>query len=60
MKLTPFFHAFARADRKRVTVGYISFQGTSIITADEAIRYLAWLDAGGVGSHNQIPAKFKA
>jgi len=34
-----------------VMVQYISYQGTTSLTKDEAIRYLEWLRAGNIGKH---------
>lgn len=35
----------------RVAVRYVAYQGTEKIRREEALGYLAWLDAGGVGQH---------
>jgi hypothetical protein len=35
----------------RVSVAYISYQGSCTMTRDEAVRYLAALDAGFRGRH---------
>lgn len=50
-RLPPYFNAGAGASGRYVYVRYISYQGVSHITKDEALRYLAWLDAGNVGRH---------
>ncbi len=34
-----------------VNVRYVSYQGDTTLTREVAMRYLAWLDAGNVGSH---------
>jgi hypothetical protein len=51
MRTTPYYHAGAYSAGRYVCVGYISYQGTRTLTKDEAIAYLAWLDAGNVGEH---------
>lgn len=51
-QLHPYYHANAGYHGGRyVRVLYISFQGSSTLTRDEAVAYLAWLDAGNVGTH---------
>lgn len=35
----------------RVFVTYVGYQGNSSLTKAEALAYLEWLDAGGVGKH---------
>lgn len=49
----PYYYAGARAPRgaRYVYVTYVSFQGTSKLTREQAEAYLAWLDAGNVGTH---------
>lgn len=50
--LVPYWHAHARYTRgPKMYVQYISYQGDSKLSKDEAIAYLAWLDAGNVGRH---------
>ena len=34
-----------------VRVVYIGYHGATSLTRDEAAAYLAWLDAGGLGTH---------
>lgn len=41
------------AGGSRISVCYVSYQGRSSLTRDEATRYLAWLDAGNVGRHQE-------
>lgn len=48
-----YYHAGARRSGRYVSVCYISYQGTSQLARDEALNYLAWLDAGNVGTHYQ-------
>jgi hypothetical protein len=36
-----------------VYVVYISYQGSSRLTKEEALKYLSWLDAGNVGRHHK-------
>lgn len=49
--LRAYYNAGAYAAGGRVFVIYISYQGPSSLTVDEASAYLAWLEAGGVGRH---------
>jgi hypothetical protein len=49
--LRRFFHAHAYRAGSRVGVVYISYQGASNLTRDEALKYLAMLDGGYVGRH---------
>ena len=51
LMLTPYYTVSAYAERKRVHVQYIITHGHTALSGAEAVRYLAWLDAGGVGSH---------
>lgn len=46
-----FYGARAAGDRYRVWVIYVSFQGGSYMSIEDAEKYLAWLDAGNVGRH---------
>lgn len=50
--LRPYHNAHAWAVGRFVRVTYISYQGSRALTKPEAEAYLAWLDAGGVGSHH--------
>lgn len=46
-----FYLASAYARQNRVVITYISYQGETPITIEEAERYLEWLGAGNVGRH---------
>lgn len=48
----------ARAQRagSRVRVSYVSYQSAANLTRAEALAYLAWLDAGNVGTHYEMPS----
>jgi hypothetical protein len=46
-----YYGAWARGDRHRVWVIYITYQGGSYMTIEDAAKYLAWLDAGNEGRH---------
>lgn len=46
-----FYNAGAYAAGSRVGICYVSYQGTSNLTLEEARAYLAWLDAGHTDSH---------
>ena len=49
--LWTYYYAGAGAGRGRVYVTYISYQGVTPLKKAEALKYLAWLDAGNVGRH---------
>jgi hypothetical protein len=49
--LFPYFRAGASGHRAHVYVSYISYQGQSTLKRADALKYLAWLDAGNVGRH---------
>lgn len=49
--LRPYFRAGAWASARWVYLCYVSYQGPSHVSASDAARYLAWLDAGNVGRH---------
>lgn len=36
----------------KIRIAYITYQGSRCITRDEALAYLAWLDAGNYGKHH--------
>lgn len=46
-----YYMANAYSNGRRISVVYVSYQGGSKLTRDEAVAYLAWLDAGNVGKH---------
>ena len=50
MKLTPYYKAFAVASGSRVMVKNVSYQCHTNLTKADALAYLAWLDAGNVGT----------
>jgi hypothetical protein len=45
------YRAGAYQGGKFVRVTYVSFQGASSLTRDDALKYLAWLNAGKTGTH---------
>lgn len=49
--LHPYFHARSWASGNCVYVQYVSYQGSSWLTKEQATAYLEWLDAGNVGQH---------
>lgn len=49
--LHPYYLAMACPSGNRVWISYVNFQGGTGLTKTEALDYLAWLDAGNVGSH---------
>lgn len=52
-KTSSYYRAYASGYRGKVTVCYISFQGQSRLTLEEAEAYLVWLNAGNVGQHHK-------
>lgn len=50
-KTTPYYKASAFKYGRYVKIRYILYQSGSSISKDDAIKYLEWLDAGGVGKH---------
>ena len=46
-----FYNVGAGRSGNRVWVTYVSFQGGAGLKKADAMRYLAWLDAGNVGCH---------
>ncbi len=49
--LRPYYGAYAWPSGRFVRVIYISYQGSSVMTKDQAEEYLEKLDAGYVGRH---------
>ena len=49
--LRPYYRAGARPTGARVSVVYVSYQGRTTLTKAQALTYMHWLDAGGVGKH---------
>jgi hypothetical protein len=49
--LRPFYSAGAYPGGRFVMVAYVSYQGASSLTRDEAIRYLEYLADGGTARH---------
>ena len=47
----PYYNSGATVAGSRVAVWTVSFQHATNLTRADALRYLAWLDAGNVGSH---------
>lgn len=50
----PYHNACAYSIGRYVFVRYISHEGANSLSKDEALVYLAWLDAGGIGKHGQV------
>jgi len=48
---TQFWNPGAIASGRYVMVSYVSYQGHSSLSKQEAIDYLSWLDSGKVGRH---------
>lgn len=49
-----FFNANAYASGPRLFVCYVSYQYTSSLKKAEALEYLAWIEAGNVGTHYEM------
>ena len=49
-----YYMAGACVTGRYVAVSYVSFQGTTHLTREDAERYLAKLDAGKVGRHFEL------
>ena len=45
------YHSSTYGGGAYVRVTYVSYQGISTLTKEEAMAYLAWLDAGNKGTH---------
>jgi hypothetical protein len=52
-----YYGARASGDRHRVWVIFITYQGGSYLSIEDAEKYLAWLDAGNVGRHYEVLRK---
>jgi hypothetical protein len=50
-RIQPYYRAYAWVAGRYVAVSYVTFQGHSNLTKEQAAAYLAWLDAGNVGQH---------
>jgi len=50
----PFYNAGASVGGARVSICYVSYQGRTRLKKVDALKYLAWLDAGNVGKHWNI------
>jgi hypothetical protein len=55
----PYYCVNSWAAGPRVFVRYISFQDEFSFTRDEALGYLAWLDAGNAGKHFDVRTLFE-
>ena len=51
------FSSGAIAVGRYVQICYVSYQGRNNLTKDEALQYLAWLEAGNVGRHYEALGK---
>lgn len=60
MKTTPYYWAGAYSSGRYVGISYINYQASSNLTKEQAITYLAWLDAGNVGRHHKAIAAARA
>jgi hypothetical protein len=48
---TPYYHASAVKHGRYVKIKYVLYQSGFSVPKDEAVKYLEWLDAGGIGQH---------
>jgi len=46
-----YYGARAHGDKYRVWIIYVTYQGGSYLSIEDAEKYLAWLDVGNVGPH---------
>lgn len=53
-RIAKFYKPHAWASGRYVGVRYITYQTESHMTKQEAMDYLAWLDAGNVGKHFEM------
>lgn len=56
-RLKPYFNVSAWQAGRYVAVQYVSFQGHTNLTKQEAREYLDWLHEGNVGTHRSALAK---
>lgn len=53
--ISGYYIASARATRNgRISIIYVVYQGARTLSLAEAEAYLAWLDAGNVGTHHEM------
>lgn len=52
---SPYYQSSSHASGGRVWVRYVAYQGRRGLTKAQAIAYLAWLDAGNVGTVTEVP-----
>ena len=52
--LTPYYYPGAHVAGSRVAVWYVTYQSHAKLKKADALKYLAWLDAGNVGSHYEM------
>lgn len=50
-KTHPYYYVSAAQCGRRVEVTYVTYQGASKLSKEQAEGYLVWLDAGNVGTH---------
>lgn len=50
-RMKPYFGSRAGATGRYVFVIYIDYQRHNNLSKSDALKYLAWLDAGNVGKH---------
>ena len=52
-RISPYYMSSAWSAGRYVQVRYISFQGVHSLTREQAEKYLAFLEQGGVGKHHR-------
>lgn len=50
-KTKPFYFAQAWAAGRYVGIMYVNYQGSTFLKREDAEKYLAFLDGGGIGKH---------
>lgn len=50
-----YYHPNATGNGRYVSVRYVTYQGSHTLVKDQAIAYLAWLDAGNSGTAFECP-----
>ena len=51
-----YYHPSATGNGRYVSIRYVTYQGSHTLVKDQAVAYLAWLDAGNNGTDFKCPA----
>jgi len=46
-----YYNAYASDAGSKIRIKYVSYQGGTCLSKSDALEYLAWLDAGNIGTH---------